>query len=658
LSNRIAIIVALAVAGVLLSMGPSSAAPMDAVGKYDIGDLMERARATWDTDKLDAVILLDRESISLTEDGAMTTRVHRIVWMSTELALETYGDLRVPWNSETSELRVVSLRTWRDDMWWPDESEISGTAVVPTIPGAVQRAADYTGIRETMLLHDGVELPCIVETVYEVTERPLELPVNWARAIHGADAEVPNGRDGMWVFQRYDPCVVSRLDVSVPAGLDLRHEALDGAPPSPISERSEQHGIRYTWEMQELGRAPRPLTDHPEAYSARVIWSTWPDWRTLGYALLATFDGAAVLSETLEDSVEALVAHEPSDWSRAQAVAEFISETTRPVRYPDRFWQPAPRPAGRTWETAYAHRLDRAVLAAALFRETGLVAHPLYLGSARGMAESPTVASLSQLDGPFLAIEGPGLRAVYDPVASTLTHASDAARALATWTLDGNGGPPSDPAPTKTAEFELLMEVVQEEEGWSGTGYLSASGCMSPHARMLGLEDEASRHLAALATSALPGAELSQWSALEFGPERVVCGFTFGFDAGEPDDHGRCALEVGDPSGSVLSRMPADVHLYAAERESPVILCSPLRQTLTLRIMLEDTEAVYVPEDVSISNAVGRFSLTAKSDDDGTLTLKRALELESSRFEPSQWPALRELLLAETHERNRTLLVE
>jgi len=657
-SNRIAIIVALAVAGVLLSVGSSGAAPMDAVGRYDIGDLMERARTAWDIDELDAVILLDRQSIGLTEDGARTTRVHRIVWMSTELALETYGDLRVPWNSETCELRVVSLRTWRDDRWWPDESELSETAIVPTIPSAVQRAPDYTGIRETMLLHDGVELPCIVETVYDVTERPLELPVDWARAVHGADAEVPNGRGGMWVFQKDDPCVVSRLDVSAPAGLDLRHETLDGAPPNPISERSEEHGIRYTWEMEELGRTPRPLTDHPEAYSARVIWSTWPDWRTLGCALLATFDGAAVLSETLEDSVEALVAHDPSDWSRAQAVAEFISETTRPVRYPDRFWQLAPRPAGRTWETAYAHRLDRAVLAAALFRKTGLVAHPLYLGTGREIAESSTVASLSQLDGPFLAIEGPGLRAVYDPVASTLTHPSDAARALATWALDGNGGHPSDPAPTEAAGFELLMEVVQGEDGWSGTGYLSASGCMSPHARMLGLEDEAPSHLASVAASALPGAELAEWSALEFGPRRVVCGFTFGFDAGEPDDYGRCTLELGDPSGSVLSRMPADVHLYEAERESQVILCSPLRQTLTLRVTPEDVEAVYVPEDVSFSNAAGSFSLTAKTDSDGELTLKRTLELESSRFESAQWPALRELLLAETHERNRTLLLE
>src|SRR5210317_2146520 len=57
--------------------------------------------------------------------------------------------------------------------------------------------------------------------------------------------------------------------------------------------------------------------------------------------------------------------------ARAEDVCAFLRETTRGINYRDTYWRFAPRPASRTWETAYGHRLDRAALAAALLREAG-----------------------------------------------------------------------------------------------------------------------------------------------------------------------------------------------------------------------------------------------------------------------------------------------
>ena len=106
----------------------------------------------------------------------------------------------IPWNTETCTLEVDVLRTWRDGRWWPDPSRISDTAVVHTLPHALDHADDYTVMRETMLLHDGVELPCIMETAYTITEKC-----------------VP-GADGVFVFPSIDPAVVTELAVTAAAG--------------------------------------------------------------------------------------------------------------------------------------------------------------------------------------------------------------------------------------------------------------------------------------------------------------------------------------------------------------------------------------------------------------------------------------------------------
>ena len=186
------IIVAAAIITAFLAISnPVSAQDMGTSQGYDLDALWSSARSQHDPATEDAIVLLEARKITIAANGNEVTRVHRIVWIGTAIGIRSYADLRVPWNSATSTLNVVALRTWRDGRWWPDASNVSETAVVETLPYAVALADDYTSLRETMLLHDGVELPCIMETVYEIETR-------------GAAAA---GADGRWVFPQRDPAI-------------------------------------------------------------------------------------------------------------------------------------------------------------------------------------------------------------------------------------------------------------------------------------------------------------------------------------------------------------------------------------------------------------------------------------------------------------------
>ncbi|MCK4511443.1 DUF3857 domain-containing protein, partial [bacterium] len=274
---------------VLLSAVAACAAPESAVGGHDIGELMAAAEEHYDLTRLDAVLLLEDLTVTVAA-GSRRTTVHRVAWLGTEIGLDVYGDLRIPHNTGTSTLEVIALRTWMDGRWWPDESTISPTAVVETTPGAIQNADDYTTMRETMLLHDGIELPCIVETVYSITERrPPEY-----------------GFDGLWIFPKTDPAVVTRLTVDVPKGTTLRHAEQNGAP-EPTVNRSDAGVDTYVWRAELVDRLARPLTGGPTAYAPHVAWSTWENWRALGEAVANSVRGSASLNEALADSVANLI---------------------------------------------------------------------------------------------------------------------------------------------------------------------------------------------------------------------------------------------------------------------------------------------------------------------------------------------------------------
>jgi hypothetical protein len=631
---------------VLLSAVPAGAAPQSAAGGHDIGELMTAAEEHYDLTRLDAVLLLEDLTVTVAA-GSRRTTVHRVAWLGTEIGLDAYGDLRIPHNTGTSTLEVVALRTWMDGRWWPDESEISPTAVVETTPGAIQSADDYTTMRETMLLHDGIELPCIVETIYTITERR---PAQY-------------GFDGLWTFPKADPAVMTRLAIEVPKGMTLHHAERNGAP-EPALDRSGADTDTYVWRAEFVDRLARPLTGGATAYAPHVAWSTWESWGALGEAVAASVRAAASVNEALADSVANLVDGRPVPLARAEAVADFINETTRAVRYDDSHWQFAPREAVRTWNTAYGHRLDRAVLAAALFEEAGCAVTPAFRSAALCWTDDG-VPTLARFDGLLLHLDDIG--ALYDPLSGALLQGRAGLTGRSLW-LAGRDDSPGLVVGEEISACELVLSVEPgEEEGWTGSGILVTTGALSCYGDVAGLEGQAGSHLSRVASAALAGASVEDHSLAVLEDERVVAGFSFSIDDPEPDDSGRTRFELGDPAGGLLASLPPHVHLYVEHRDSPVMLPDAVVQTLTLRIDVGDREVVRMPEEVTLENDVGHFRLTVEHEG-SEITITREIAVGPSAGDdasdgvltigPAEWPSLRALLLEEADPRNRTILLQ
>ncbi|MDH4157769.1 MAG: DUF3857 domain-containing protein, partial [candidate division Zixibacteria bacterium] len=236
--------------------------------KLDIAALMAQAESRFDLSTQDAVLLFDGQRVDWLEDGRRELTVHRVIWINTDLAIGMYGDHRVPYDDDNCTLEVMTVRTWMDNHWWAT----GPTGIVETLPGNLRHAYDYTNVREMMILHNGIQLPCILEVAFTVRDK---------RPFRG-------GVEGMWLFARPDPCVRSQFQLRVPLGREPRVFASDDAPrPTVIADDS---GLQvYTWTMGPLEALPQPGTDDPAAYVPHVTWSTWNSWAEYGRTIGKTF---------------------------------------------------------------------------------------------------------------------------------------------------------------------------------------------------------------------------------------------------------------------------------------------------------------------------------------------------------------------------------
>ncbi len=625
-------IILLTIAVMLLATS-SLAAEMGVSGGHDLDDLWARAQAELDLSGEDAVLLLESLQVTLGADGTLATRVHRVVWIGSSVGIRSYADLRVPWNTATSQLDVEILRTWRDGHWWPDAETISETAVVHTLPYAVNRAADYTAMRETMLLHDGVELPCIMETAYTITETGLP------------------GADGEFVMPRRDFSTLTELQVTVPAAVALHYEMLNGVTESVVEEN--EGAVTTFWRMENLRPLLTPPTDAPAAYEPAVIWSTWSEWTALRDHWRTAFDEAAVLDEALTDSLQTWVEHAPSYWSRLQAVTDQVNRHVRGVHYPDRFWKFTPRSAVRTWDTAYGHPLDRAVLTAALLRAAGYEVTPVFVGTGHSLV-GPEIARLNGMGDLYLSIKGDPA-GLYDPDLGSLSGQAPLI-GLPIWRTDQFFEPfLGNSQWLNRLEVTMTLEPGDDDH-WQGSGQFHAAGIFCPQGDMAGMDDGAHDYLAGVVGGVIDGANLERTNPEIFHQHQVIFGFGVDVEKPEPEASGRTRLIVGVPGHGLASRV-GNIHLYEDVRKSPVMLAGPMEQLVKVRLNVGEADVAHLPESVSLVNDAGEFTVTSTKKD-GWITVERVLKLTADSYPAEMWPQLRALLLEDADPANGVILLD
>jgi len=627
------LVLALAVAG-------AHAEPMTYSGRMDIGEMLSIADTTFDMAAEDAVVLLSGYRETILPDGRRSLLVHRIVRINSDHAIETYADLRIPYDSKRQKMTVHALRVWREsEQRWIQHRQ---TAIVETTPFKLAVAPAYTNIHEKMLLHDGVELPCILECAYTIEDKE----------------PFRRGAEGVYIFQDEEPIVWSWFILEMPRAITPVLKASDGVPEPRQSSDPERGLERWSWKMGPLPARPDPETSDPAAYLPHLSWSTWENWSALGRDLETTFREAMSLDKVLKDSVRQIVAGSTELLDRARKINDFVNRTVAPVSYDDKWFWPAPRNPAETWASAHGCGLDRAVLVAALAEEAGMQTWPVFRGrSAVDMNEG--VATLGRMEPVALWISGEGVEAYYNPQSGKLTTGLSTVLGRSLWIV-GRAETPEmrGVAEGETARLEVMISLKENgERKLIGEGHITGYWTLNPYDGMDRGEEKGRETLSDIVGGVIDGAEIGGYYTTTFDVFTIAAGFEMTAPLPDSDAYGRTPIRTGEPEWGILDLLKGDVRLYEESRGTPVYLQSPVEQTVGVELTLEGKSIVYQPEPVHLTNDAGSFRLEISRDGD-TVTLRKTLLLVSRVYTPEQWPALRALLLAETDPANCLVLAK
>jgi hypothetical protein len=610
----------------------------------EIREMLNAASQVYDLEKEDAVILLDDFQVEMTPIGTMKTSVHTIVRIANHIGREHYADLRIPFDASKQNFVVTALNTWCGEECIKSDS----TAIVETLPFALSTAYDYANMREMILMHDGIELPCVIETAYYIEDTP---PFNSPPAKLG-------GIEGTWIFAKGDPVLQSRFSLTVPKGNKPKIFVSKEVNKKDVAT-SESGQQTYTYEMNNLPALPSPHTIDPAAYLPHVTWSTWKDWNELGNTIKSSFESCIELNDALKDSLSVLLDGAWTTSEKAKRIAKFVDTSTRYISYPEENWLWSPRQATRTYETGYGHRLDRAILAGALFKEAGFMVFSIMRGKGYGDINEG-VASISRMDGFAIWIShADGVEAYYDPVSSTVYNGLEPIFGRTIW-FPGSGDDPEvrwrGEGTLSSLDLNLNIKYDSEKKQWHGTGFYNATNWLNPFGDMEGIGNEASTYIKKVISGVIADAEIVDYSPVKFNRFELSVGFEFTASVGDGDNYGRHQLIIGEPKGGLYDKLPSDVDLAIEQRESPVILAGLINQKISFRIDTDGIEMVYSPDERQIESDAGKFHLSAEKRDD-CIIINRNLMLSSFRYDSKDWQLLRELLLTDRGERSRKLLV-
>lgn len=607
-------------------------------GEQDIAELMKIAAENFDMDNQDAVILFDGNRAHWTDKNRMTHFVHRITWINSSVGIRHYADIPVAYDSEHQSFRSIALRTWRDDQWW--ETDTAG--IVETLPSAVRTAYDYASLREMMMLHIAIELPCILEEAYIVQDT-----VSFRKGI-----------EGTYIFPQQDPVIQSWFLLGLPPEKKPNVKFSEGVVERD-SEFEEFWGLDiHKYEMDLIPALPVPATKDANFYSPHISWSSWDKWTDFGYDLNRKFEYGAILDSSLIDSVDEIVSHSFTSSDRAQKIAEFVKRSTRLIHIDETNWYWMPRTATETYNSGYGNHFDRSIFAAALFKRAGYMVFPAFRSKEFGDVNEG-VPTLNRFEPISVWIsEMNGVEAYYNSATSRVHNGLAPIYGRTIW-LPASGDDPkvnwSGEGAQSEMEVKLNLSFDNDTSKWKGKGFYRVTSGFNSFDKLEGLDSEAHDHLNEVLKGVFADAKISEYNFAVFNRFLIIAGFDFELPI-EKDDQGRIVFDIGSPSSGIMDRLPTDVKLTTNTRQSPIMLRGMMKENFQINLSLTKHETVYTPESLEIDNKVGKMIVSSIVDED-ELTIVKELSLTQTTIAGEDWKLLGELLLKYTSKRNTTLMI-
>jgi hypothetical protein len=560
----------------------------------------------------DARFLQVSVSYRLHADGSWDMTCERQVRLDTYFAVNrALGETFIVYDPAYQTLEVLRAETAMAD---GRKVPAPANAFNEVLPFAAHGFADFSGLREMVVTHTGLERGAIVDLKYRIHTAPGFLPV-----FSGAE---PLRRD--FPVDRYE------LAIEVPAGVELAYEIRGDVGATMLETAEAQGGKRHVLRFSGLPPVAHDLLAPPQS-EPFIVFSASREWpRALQLPV-----APAPLPAALRERIARLKASLPARADLVAALQRIVAGEIAACRLGADAIGWRARPLERVLQGNYATLLEKSLLLQGMLKEAGVESE--LLAVAAGPEFVPAVATPLQL-GDFLLKVQDGPHAHYiDALREGGGFFPYAAQGLSAWNF-------------ARGTLETLPASDWQRNGIdvSGTAQLGAdgvSGALTVCARgSFQRYDEAAADPAAFIAGLLrkffptDKAEVKKLLALTRDEIRAEVAFS-----------GKWLKELG--AGLLVAEPPrlpglAEAMVIQERRQAAVALEAPFQASLRLEIEpAAGLKLEMAASTLERRNALGFLTRGLEAGADGTLRLTAASGIAKRTVAAAEYPQLRELLL-------------
>ena len=568
----------------------------------------------------DVLVLSELKSFKLLPDGRVEQRVRLVEKVLNYEGFDAAGDPKITFDSKRQELVISKCRTYSEDGRIVDTKANGFNEMTPF---ALEKAPDYTDIRQMVVTHLGIDVNSVIETEYTIKDK-----IAWRRFLEG----VEHLRGG-------DPAILREVEVSIPKGTTLKYSVLNGEGEPAIRDEGASVVYRWTWKNQPLERLAdtSPLE---QALAPALVFSTCPNWAGQIASLAPVVEKAVTsTSPAMEAKVTEILKGASGDFERVQRVHNYVVSAFRGIEWPLADFDYSPRPASVTFDSGYGSSLDKGVLLLALLRKAGFNVTLGVLGQKQERGSD--VPCISRLDISVVRVEMGQNFLMLDPLSKLSEKSRRDFVGLEVLPLSSSFSGTHQLSPYDAKDLcSVSADIkVSEDLSWEGQASFLLEGWYSPYFKLQGSEESQKEFVGKLLSSVVEGAETSSWSIVKMSPESVSFKVNFKVKAPKASP-GPKVSKIGLPEVSALNVLTG---LYRSQRDIPLLFPCPGKETMDIKVTIpEKAKPKLMPKDFAIDGAAGRAKQNSEFKE-GVFSLSSDIDLKGGILATKDYQALRDL---------------
>ncbi len=565
----------------------------------------------------DARFLKLEITYTLNADGSWLRDYHHTVRYDTYYAFNrALGETFIVTNPDFQKLEVLKAETTMAD---GRKVAAPANAFNEVLPYAAHGFADFSGLREMVITHTGLERGAVVDLRYRVLTKPGFAPVF-------------SGRE---VLTRDFPIDAYALEIVVPSGRELHYSVFGNDAAAKVSSQGGMDRYAFTF-FKRATAAHEPLA-HPQS-EPFIVFSTAPGWEQA----LALENAAAGLPPFVSDKIAKLKAQYPDRADLLAALQKAVAVEVQNCQLAVEATGWRPRPPERVALSNYGTRLEKALLLRAMLKQAGFAPELLAVA---GDAFDGKVATPLQVNEFWLKVpktpdqgETDGQENWYlDPWQEQQELFPYRCHGLDAYNLDCQKPETLPASDWERSGVEISGTVRLDPAGASGTVMVAARGRFQNYGEAA---SDNAKFMTGLLKKFFPveKLEIKKLLALIRGEMRAEATFSGPWlkDAGKGFFNADAVHIPG----------LTDNMVQLAKRESPMLLDAPFKVSVNLDLEpAAGLKLEYAAPDVKLENETGYFSRSLVAEKNGLLRFSQGCGIANSLVGPDNYPLLREALL-------------